>query len=196
MAEARNDVLMCLFGDGGALDAESTSALVAADTLTQADFKAGKFFELESFNFGLRLKDDDKIGAGAATGRSYEAWRAAKTEAAKSAKQLFFALPDELTVVRDMDKASPMLLKTCLDGKVLKRAVLVKRGRNAAGDLTGFLKMEFSDVRVRSVDWSDGDTVRETCKFKFGKLSVVYVTRKPDGSTQAKAEGTWSSADG
>ena len=84
------------------------------------------------------------------------------------------------------------LLKCCLDGTVLKRAVLVKRGRNAAGDLVGFLRMEFSDLLVRSVDWSDGDTIRETCKFKFGKLTVIYVTRKPDGSTQAKVEGTWS----
>ena len=192
MAEARNDVIMCLFKDSSALDAESTSQIVATDKMTQGIFQAGKFFEIESFSLALKLRDDDKAGMGAVSGRTYEAWRAAKTDTQTKGKQLFYVLPEELTVVRDLDKASPALLQCCLTGDLLKRAVLVKRGRNSVGDLTGFMKMEFNDLRVRSVDWSDGDTVRETCKFKFAKFTVTYVVRKADGSTLSSVNATWA----
>ena len=192
MAEARNDVIMCLFKDTTALDAESTSEIVATDKMTQGIFQPGKFFEVDSFSLALKLKDDDKAGLGAGSGRSYEAWRAAKTDTPAKGEQLFYVLPEELTVVRDMDKASPALLRCCLTGDLLKRAVLVKRGRNSVGALTGFMKMEFNDLRVRSVDWNDGDTIRETCKFKFARIVVTYVVRKADGSTMSSVNATWS----
>ncbi len=192
MADARNDVIMCLFDASGALPAESTSVLNPDDTLTKSVFQTGKFFEVESFTVPLKLRDDDKAGGGAGGGgRDYEAWRAAKVNTV-GGKQLFFVLPDELTVVRDMDIASPSLLKNCLTGVVLTKGVLVKRGRNAAGDLLGFMKMEFENLRIRAVDWSEDEPIRETCKFKYNKLTITYIKRKADGSTLASVNATWS----
>ncbi len=195
MAEARNDLLMCLFAGHTALPAESTSVITTGDTLL-SDFAQGSFFEVESFTIGFKLDDKDKTGAASPTGRSYEAWRAVTSAGSGAGAivggQLFYAKPEELQIVRDLDTASPTLMQYCLSGDTLTKAVMVKRGRDAAGNLTGFAKWEFGALRVRSVDWSDGDTVRETCKFKFGSLAYTYNIRAQDGTFVSSVDASWS----
>lgn len=189
---ASNDVVMYLEHSSGKLDAESSTELNALDTMTNGTFVAGKFFEVESFTVGLKLADDDKAGNSA---RTYETWRSTQKAAAATAasgKQLFFAKPDELSITRVIDKASPTLLQHCLKLEKLTSGVLVKRGRNSAGALVGFFKLTFSGLTVRSMDWSDDEIVREVCRFRFEKLVVDYNRRKADGSKLTPWNCVWA----
>ena len=187
--EASTDVLMCLqHSKTGFVPAESASRLDPADTMTSTDFTAGKFFEVQSFTLGMRLADNDKAGAST---RTYERWRSAGTAAPADGKQLFYAEPNELTVTRIIDTASPLLVQYCLNLERLTKAVLVKRGRNSTGSLVGFLKLEFTELAIRAVDWDDGEVVKEVCKFRYEKLSVAYNRRKPDGSKLSTWNCTW-----
>ena len=192
---ASNDVLMCIqHSKDGFLSAESASELDGADTMTSKDFKPGKFFEVETFSLGLKLADDDKSDGST---RSYETWRSTEKAAAAAAsgqKQLFYAEPDELTVTRSIDTASPLLVRYCLNLDRLTKAVLVKRGRNSAGKLVGFLEMEFTELSIQSVDWTNGDVVQEVCRLKYEKLTVDYNRRKPDGTKLSAWNCTWAPA--
>ena len=211
-----SDVLMYLVTTAGAdpIAAESQSVLVKGDKLT-ADFQAGKFFEAGGFTFGIKLEDseskkrkedkkalrtddkrdprrrDSEESQTGDDGRSFARWRALTDTAAKPTPP-FTAEPDDFNLTRAIDASSPILLKQCLEIQRFAKAVLVKRSRlSSSGALIGFLRMEFYQVYLKSIDWTDGDAVRETCKFKYAGLSVTYVKRKPDGTVVSSWPCEW-----
>ena len=109
----------------------------------------------------------------------------------------FKAEPEDFSLTRMIDASSPILLQQCLSVQRFQKAVVVKRSRVAStGALAGFLRMEFFQVYLKSIDWTDGDAVRETCKFKYAGLNVTYVKRKPDGSTLSSWPCDWEPSRG
>jgi type VI secretion system secreted protein Hcp len=82
------------------------------------------------------------------------------------------------------DKASPVLLQRCADGKHLKEGVLTQR--KSGGGQQEFLVYKLSDIIVTSVaDGGNGDgTVSESVSLAFGKVELEYKPQKPDGTLE------------
>ncbi len=197
MSGEEGDTLMYFVQEKGAdaMAAESTSALTDGDRTT-LDFKPGQYFEVESFTFGMDLSDkegDDDNG----DSRSYARWRALKPDEPKP-DQPFKAEPQDVSVTRRIDACSPLLMQYCLDTKAFDKAVIVKRaqGVGAQAQMRGFMRMEFSDVRLRAVEWQDGDVIREVCKFKFAAVKVTYRQRRQDNTLGAPWSCEWDSRNG
>ncbi len=186
-----SDILMYFVRKPGgeALAAESTSELTTGDSFT-SDFSAGKYFQADTFSFSLKLSDDESVGAVGGDGRSYARWRTLIKDI--KPKPPYLAEPDDFSITRLIDSASPILLRHCLKTHPFEKAVLVKRARSAAGVLTGFFRMEFEKVWIKAIEWDDGEAVKETCKFKYVGLKVTYRKRKPDGSTASSWPCKWS----
>jgi len=174
--------------------AESTSTLAGADARLMQGFVAGRFFEADNFSFSIKLADDEggNIMNEDET-REYGRWRALK-EGQPKPHPPFRAEPQDVSISRKIDSSSPVLLKHCLDKKQFHTAVLVKRSRiGTTGMLSAILRMEFSLVWLRSIDWEDDDMVKETCKFKYAAVKATYVRRKPDGSVASLWPCEWTS---
>ena len=58
-----------------------------------------------------------------------------------------------------------------------------------------FIKYEFDEVYVDSVQWSGSsggdDTPSESVSFSFGKVSITYTPQNKDGSKGSPAVGAW-----
>jgi len=187
-----------------ALAAESSAQLTAGDAMT-SDYKPGKFFEIEDFSVGIKL-DDDEPGEDASMAatedrRSFARWRRiSPQDAARGNDRVappFRSTPDEFELTRFIDSASPILIENCLDSKEFAKLVVVKRGyvfrASASGEeLSGFLRFEFTKVRIKSISWEDGDAVRETYRFNFENVEVKYLRRSVAGKagTEFRCEFT------
>ena len=196
-----SDTLMYIVQAAGTepLAAESSASLVSTDKLL-AGFKAGGFFEINSFAFAMDLSDDEGGGAGAPGARtpqergSYARWRALGESTAKPAPP-FLATAQDVSFSRKMDKSSSELMKHCLDNKRFDTAVVVRRSRHGTeGTLSVFLRLEFRKVRIKALRWEDGDIVKEICKFDFETMKGTYVKRNPDGTPAANWPLAWSKA--
>jgi len=97
-------------------------------------------------------------------------------------------------IMKKSDSASPLLFQACCQGDHYPKATVTlnKSGGKAAID---FLKYEFEEVYVDSVQWSGSsggdDTPAESVSFSFGKVSVTYTGQKPDGSKGSPTVGAW-----
>jgi type VI protein secretion system component Hcp len=89
------------------------------------------------------------------------------------------------------DSASPILLQMCLEMQRLDKAVLVKRGRVGSGALSAYLRMEFTKLLIRSVDWGGGTSNRETFRLHFAAVNVTYLKRQSDGTTASSWPAKW-----
>lgn len=45
-----------------------------------------------------------------------------------------------------------------------------------------FLRVEFTGVTITSIDWSDGDVVKENCSFSAKGVEIKYLPQKNDGT--------------
>lgn len=103
----------------------------------------------------------------------------------------------EISVTRQLDSASPIFLEACLTQQAFKKAVIVKR--KVVGGVTetstvhhlGFLRMEFTEPLITSVDWEDGDVIKEKLKFVCRGLSVSYRPQKNDGTLGDPVPMVW-----
>ncbi len=177
--------------------AESSSEVPARGAKLMEGFMPGHYFEVQDFRFGIALADDE--GGGKALQedqRSYNRWRGLSGTDVPDPP--FKAEPRDVTIERKIDASSPVLLQHCLNTEKFEQAVLVKRARiGSGGAMAVVLRMEFSDVWIRSIEWEDGDAVEESCSFKFGAVKVIYVSRGPDGSENGTSVNcNWSSTDG
>ena len=97
----------------------------------------------------------------------------------------------DLRVVMETSKASPVLLLACATGQHFKQAVLTvrKAGRNQAE----FLVFKLTDVLVTSYEIA-GHTEAvpaDQVSFGFAKIEVEYRPQKPDGSLGAAVKAGW-----
>lgn len=198
MAEAsEGDVLMYFTLNEGSppIAAESLSSLKGADARLMTGFTEGRYFDAENFALSFDLADDEgsaEADAEAAETRSFGRWRSLKPADPKP-NPPFKAEPADVTISRLIDASSPVLLKHCLDVRRFHQAVVVKRTRiGRTGMLSAILRMEFSKVWIKAIEWEDGDTVRETCRFKFASVTTTYVRRKLDGTVASLWPCDWT----
>jgi type VI protein secretion system component Hcp len=189
-----NDVLMYFVQSPNSdpIKAESTSWLDDADKTMLKGFVPGRYFEAEHFSFSLKLGDDEGgVGAALEDNRSFARWRGL-TDTSVKPSPAFRAEPDDVSITRMIDASSPILLQYCLESKPFDTVVMVKRARKGTeGKLAVVLRMEFKRVWIRSIDWDDGDTVSESCKFKFTSVDITYAKYTPNGDPDSTLNCSW-----
>jgi len=147
-------------------------------------------------------KEDGKVrdggkskAASGGRGTKFEAYIHMKD--AQWAQKLKLDVP-EISVSRQMDKCSPELFYSCMMMSPLKKAIIVKRkiiGRLAAEGVSvpmmGFLRLEFNEPLITSIDWEDGDVIKEKFKFVCRGFTFTYRPQMPDGSLGEQISRTW-----
>jgi type VI secretion system secreted protein Hcp len=121
---------------------------------------------VESWNWGVSNPAPVAGGGGGSTGRA------------------IFA---DFTFTHRVDRASPLLWKTCATGQAIRTATLsVARSGPAAQD---YLTIKFSEVRVTSVALADTalDTqpALESVSLGYAKVDYQYRPQNPNGSLGA-----------
>ena len=137
-------------------------------------------------------------GHGAAkVGDPFQSWRSATEHDARKTKfKLSF---DSFRFTRVIDGASPLFFQYCSRQKSFKSAAIVKRvSTGLRGGLDrqslAFMRIDFKEVLLKSVKWSDGALVTESCEFVCNSLSFQYRQQQVGGSLGSptdRATATW-----
>ncbi len=140
---------------------------------TDSVYKSKKAFELYSFSFGA--SNPVTIGS------SSEGSGAGKVSISS------------FNVMKKTDKASPNLFINCCKGTHFDEAHVVLR--KAGGDTFEYLKYDFEEVWVDSIQWSGSsggdDTPTESLSFAFGKIALEYSPQKAKGEKGTPIPANW-----
>ena len=128
------------------------------------DAKHKDEIEVLSFSWGVTNSAVMPNGAGGGTGK---------------------ATFHDLSIVHNLDKASPLLLKACATGIHIKDAIITHRkaGKGQQEDLV----VKLTDVIITGVTHggSAGQPISENVTLSFAKVALEYKPQKPDGSLDA-----------
>ena len=91
----------------------------------------------------------------------------------------------DLSIVHNLDKASPLLLRACATGMHIKDAVITHR--KAGKGQQEYLIVKLNDVIITGVTHggSAGQAISENVTLAFAKVDLEYKPQKPDGSLDA-----------
>jgi len=91
----------------------------------------------------------------------------------------------DLSIVHQIDKASPLLLKACATGQHLKDATITHR-KSGKGQQE-YLVVKLNDVIITGVTHggASGQPISESVTLAFAKVDIEYKPQKPDGSLDA-----------
>ena len=92
----------------------------------------------------------------------------------------------DLNFTHHIDKASPLLMKTCATGEHIKDATITVR--KAGKGQQEFLIIKMSDVLITSVNPSgsgDSSATAESVALQCSKVDLEYKPQKQDGSLDA-----------
>lgn len=90
---------------------------------------------------------------------------------------------DPISITRQMDQMSTVLLNECLNRRPLKRIIVVKRKFTGNMDFhEAYLRLEFIDCLITTIDWDDDDSMKEEMKFVYRELKASYKPQKNDGT--------------
>lgn len=138
-----------------------------------ATYKDKKAFEIYSFSFGA----SNPTTIGSASGGA---------GAGKVSISSF-------NVMKKTDSASPAMFTNCAKGKHFDAAHVVLR--KAGGTAIEYLKYNFEEVFVESIQWSGSsggdDTPTESVSFAFGKMAIEYEPQLAKGEEGTKKTATW-----
>ena len=119
--------------------------------------------EVLSFSWGVTNTGSAGTGGGGGTGR---------------------ATFQDLSIVHNIDKASPRLLQACATGAHFKDATITHR--KAGKGQQEFLVIKMSDVLITAVTDADSEESNlETVSLAFAKVDLEYRPQKADGSLDA-----------
>jgi type VI secretion system secreted protein Hcp len=93
---------------------------------------------------------------------------------------------NDFSFTHRVDKASPILLKSCATGSHIKEATITVR--KAGKGQQEFLIIKMSDVLITSVQMSvsnDAAVTAENVALQFAKVALEYKPQKPDGALDA-----------
>lgn len=214
-----SDVLMTFIVSGTTgVPAECLAKWDTSDTTMMADFSSGSVFEVEDFSFGAGVesdeKDDDRKRGTAGSGTqglsqrsgddksgSLDGKSSGKSGGGKFRNYVSFGSVkgnrievQEISITRQVDKGSPTFLKNCLNLTPFAKAVLVKRKFTGNHDYhEAFLRIEFKEPLITSVDWDESEVLKEKIKFVCRGVTIAYKPQKEDGSLDVSSSMTWES---
>jgi type VI secretion system secreted protein Hcp len=99
----------------------------------------------------------------------------------------------DISLTKNVDKATPALIRSCCNGEHFDEAVLVVR--KAGKDALDYLKITMTSVLVTSYQTggSDGDpTLTENINLCFAKFKCSYTPQKEDGTGDADIDIVWN----
>jgi len=98
-----------------------------------------------------------------------------------------------ITIVRPIDKASPVLLRKCIETETFISVSVVKRkaaGTAFAGE--PYLRMDFVGVMIKDVSWSNDEPVKETTRLISRSIVIRYRPQASNGKLYPPVIGSWS----
>jgi hypothetical protein len=147
------------------------AATAAAGAGTGAGARPGRLDPSRMAMFDGRATKAAKQGD--VPGVAYGKWKSATPDELK--KVLPYPVDmNEVTIDRTYDKASPILYQMCCDSETFPSVSLIKRKDIGDTFLRGFLRLDFEDVMVTSVEWKNGEVMKETFTFVFRRVTVKY----------------------
>jgi type VI secretion system secreted protein Hcp len=100
----------------------------------------------------------------------------------------------DFSIMKKIDKASPVMFQGCAAGTHYKTATLSVR--KAGGTQLVYLTYTFSTVFITSINWSASsgeENPTESVAFTYGALNISYQPQGPTGAAQGGAViGQWS----
>ena len=152
--------------------AAATGGLKIEGETTDSTYAKKKAYEIYSFSWGA--SNPVTIGSGTSG-----------TGGGKVSVSSF-------NIMKKSDAASPALFKACADGSHFATAHVVMR--KAGGNQLEYLKYEFSEVYVESVQWSGSsggdDTPTESVSFAFGGVTITYQPQDKTGAPLGTAKSS------
>lgn len=103
----------------------------------------------------------------------------------------------DITIVKGVDKSTPVILKHCATGIHIPKAVLTVRKAGGSKPLE-YYKLTMEDVLVSSISsgGSGGaDRLTETITLNFGRYVLEYTPQKEDGSGDAAVKSGYNIAE-
>ncbi|HTW70704.1 MAG TPA: type VI secretion system tube protein Hcp [Acetobacteraceae bacterium] len=222
MATGSTDILMTFNLGSSGVAAECTAQWDQSDTMHK-DFTQGCYFEIEDFTLSGGLESDDgdtdkTTGGGSGhgggnsltqrsttpqkgndQGNTKKGMRGNKFSKYVLEGSLKYTIDiQEISITRQMDKASPVLLDNCLKMTPFDKAVIVKRKvvggveGNTTANHRGFLRLEFEKPLITSIDWDDGEVVKEKLKFVCRGLTVIYLPQDNTGKLGKPVQMTYT----
>ena len=90
----------------------------------------------------------------------------------------------DLSILHNVDKATPRLLEACATGRHLKDATITQR--KAGRGQPEYLIIKMNDVIITGVTLSDtsGEAGSETVTLAFAKVDLEYKPQRADGSLE------------
>ena len=145
---------------------------------TDATFSANKAFEIMSFSWGA--SNPSSVGSG--------------TIGSGSGKVSL----SSFNIMKTTDNCSPSLFLSCCNGGHYGKATVIlrKAGGDAAATGKEYLKYEFAEVFIDSVQWSGSsggdDRPMESLSVSFGACQVTYSPQAATGSEGTDNIVAWS----
>jgi type VI protein secretion system component Hcp len=207
---------------GAAIAGEARTEINLRPCAMTSGFKTDEMFEVESFTFktGLGGEDEDEAtqkmkdmhehqtkqldrhfqALAAASGINLPGLKGAGANGFKKFRNgedgtLYPVDMKPVEFTRAIDKSSPALLQNCINRKVFKSASLIKRkaaGGPSAGEV--FLRFDFTDVLMKSIEWDNEEPIKETCEFVCRAVTIHYLPQLPDGTLGAAKQAFWSAS--
>lgn len=139
-----------------------------------------------AFDAFLKIEGiDGEVNAGGITGAMGVAdysWGVSNTSVGSSGVATGKRVHKPLTFVKQIDKASPLLYKSCATGKHYDKATLVVRSSDGSGRIQLLMQYELEDVIITSVHVAMGDVngdgtaeLTEQVTITFSKISWTHV---------------------
>jgi type VI secretion system secreted protein Hcp len=100
-------------------------------------------------------------------------------------------------LMKKTDNASPLLFGACCNGQHFPTAsVVCRKATGSSGKQQTFLKYDFTDVMIESIQWSGSsggdDTPTESVSFAFATIAVQYFLQNTaTGGMTAGNTGSW-----
>jgi type VI secretion system secreted protein Hcp len=98
-------------------------------------------------------------------------------------------------VMKKTEKSSPKLFGACARGDHYDKAVITLRKAGGTSGQVEFLKYEFEEVYVESIQWSGSsggdDAPTESVSFAFGKVTVTYTGQDKTGKQASPVVASW-----
>ncbi|MDR3567330.1 MAG: type VI secretion system tube protein Hcp [Syntrophobacteraceae bacterium] len=102
----------------------------------------------------------------------------------------------DITITKQVDKATPVLMKYCCSGQHFNKATLTVT--KAGGDKpVPYLTINMENVLISSQKTggsNGGETISESVSLNFGKYKVLYKPQSKEGIAMPEVEHAWDIA--
>ncbi|MEJ7805843.1 MAG: type VI secretion system tube protein Hcp [Telluria sp.] len=100
----------------------------------------------------------------------------------------------DITITKLSDVATPLLLQTCMMGRIVRKAKLEFHRADGQGTPVKYFEIELENVVIGQVtpSISEGELLTETVSLKFSKVKWKYTQQKILGGACGYTNGGWN----